>query len=651
MTKERQKRVASTALTILWGIFTALVAVLFFAERYLMDNWGDLSADEVVYHLKSSLDGTNPDMIRDGVLHYGLPAAAVVAVVFVLFYVLRAKEISRKAFVAGTLAVELAVLLFVKTELDRRLALTDYIRFSLLGSDSDFIADNYVDPDTVKLTFPEEKRNLIFIFLESAEITYADQESGGAFERNVIPELTELALESEDFSGDASGTESGASAGDDSGKKLNGGISLPGSTWTMGAMFAMATGAPLKVPINGNNIRDEESFFPRMASLGTILQEQGYEQELLIGSKAFFGGRDVFYKGHGGFQIRDYNYAIKNGRIPKDYHVFWGYEDEKLFQFAREDLAELSSSGKPFNLTMLTVDTHFEDGYRCRLCRDDFGEQYADAFACSSRQVTEFVKWVQQQDFYKNTTIVICGDHPTMDVDFCKAVPENYLRKTYVAIVNGKTSEAGAQEASTEAVSAQEAESQEAAPEESGTQYFRHYSTMDLFPTTLAAMDVQIEGDRLGLGVNLYSEEQTLIEQYGLSECKLQLTMPSAFMDGMSGIRITEALLEEIAGYVTIGVEELEGDKVRFSLKKLGDYLNYTSVEECDLVITDKKTGQQESFSLTPTFETLDDKNLYTFDKIYEMKGRDVEDLWVEYYITTEDSEHCKIADLENNRE
>ena len=161
MTKERQKRVASTALTILWGIFTALVVVLFFAERYLMDNWGDLSADEVVYHLKSSLDGTNPDMIRDGVLHYGLPAAAVVAVVFVLFYVLRAKEISRKAFVAGTLAVELAVLLFVKTELDRRLALTDYLRFSLLGSDSDFIADNYVDPNTVKLTFPEKKRNLI----------------------------------------------------------------------------------------------------------------------------------------------------------------------------------------------------------------------------------------------------------------------------------------------------------------------------------------------------------------------------------------------------------------------------------------------------------------------------------------------------------
>ena len=114
---------------------------------------------------------------------------------------------------------------------------------------------------------------------------------------------------------------------------------------------------------------------------------------------------------------------------------------------------------------------------------------------------------------------------------------------------------------------------------------------------------------------------------------------------------IQKRLLEEIAGYVTIGVEELEGDKVRFSLKKLGDYLNYTSVEECDLVITDKKTGQQESFSLTPTFETLDDKNLYTFDKIYEMKGRDVEDLCVEYYITTEDSEHCKIADLENNRE
>jgi phosphoglycerol transferase len=164
-------------------------------------------------------------------------------------------------------------------------------------------------------------------------------------------------------------------------------------------------------------------------------------------------------------------------------------------------------------------------------------------------------------------------------------------------------------------------------------------------------MDVRIEGERLGLGTNLYSDEPTLIEQYGLSECTLQLNLPSAFMDRMSGIRITEDLLEEISGYVTISAEELDGGKVRFSLNKLGDYLNYASIKETNLVITDKRSGQQESFLLTPSFENLDDKNQYTFNKIYELKGRDIEDLRVEYYITAEDFEHYKIADLENNRE
>ena len=35
----------------------------------------------------------------------------------------------------------------------------------------------------------------------------------------------------------------------------------------------------------------------------------------------------------------------------------------------------------------------------------------------------------------------------------------------------------------------------------------RTYTTMDNFPTTLAAMGVKIEGNRLGLGTNLFSEE------------------------------------------------------------------------------------------------------------------------------------------------
>lgn len=43
----------------------------------------------------------------------------------------------------------------------------------------------------------------------------------------------------------------------------------------------------------------------------------------------------------------------------------------------------------------------------------------------------------------------------------------------------------------------------------------RDYTTMDIYSTTLASLGVQIEGDRLGLGVNLFSDVSTLYEQYG----------------------------------------------------------------------------------------------------------------------------------------
>ena len=116
------------------------------------------------------------------------------------------------------------------------------------------------------------------------------------------------------------------------------------------------------------------------------------------------------------------------------------------------------------------VDTHFEDGYICEDCQDTYeSDQYANVIACSSKQVGEFVKWVQEQAFYENTTIVISGDHPTMDSDFCEDVDKSYNRKVFTTYINS-------------------------AVEVKGDTY-RQYSTFDNFPTTLASLGVEIEGN------------------------------------------------------------------------------------------------------------------------------------------------------------
>nr|WP_297705257.1 sulfatase-like hydrolase/transferase [uncultured Butyrivibrio sp.] len=302
-------------------------------------------------------------------------------------------------------------------------------------------------------------------------------------------------------------------------------------------MFAHSSGLPLKVLTN----LEDGNFYPNVVSIGDILKKEGYYQELLIGSKAAFGAREQFYSQHGNYSIFDYDTAVEKGLIPEDYFEFWGYEDEKLFEYAKGEVLRLSKGEQPFNLTILTVDTHFEDGYICNLCREDYlGEQYSNVMACSSRQVSEFLNWIKKQDFYDDTTIVINGDHPTMDKDYCLNVPKDYQRKTYTAFVNSAVTKMNDD--------------------------YREYSTMDLFPTTLAAMGVYIPGDRLALGSNLFSDKPTLVERYGIDNCNSLLARKSTLMNELADFSIDDDMIQTIRDNTKFGIYDLdlEGNNVRF---------------------------------------------------------------------------------------
>lgn len=187
-----------------------------------------------------------------------------------------------------------------------------------------------------------------------------------------------------------------------------------------GGIFAQTSGLPLKLSEtveegNGNAVLERNDGFSASAyNLEDILAQNGYRQCFMLGSDATFGGRGAYFNSHGTCEIWDINTANELGKLSEDYYVWWGYEDNKLFEYAREKLEELSSYEEPFNLTLLTVDTHFEDGYVCDLCDDEFGDnQYANVMACSSKQVNEFIQWIQEQSFYENTTIILSGDHLT----------------------------------------------------------------------------------------------------------------------------------------------------------------------------------------------------------------------------------------------
>lgn len=478
--------------SVLSVLLFTLASLLFFSVEWMFDTWQHLRMEELIYHLKAPLSGTNGEMIEDYLSVCAVPTVLICIFVIILLIGYRKKRIYN-VLLCTIVAVSAGILLGIGIYTWGELGVGSYLKNR--GKVSSFIDDNYVDPQYVEITFPEQKRNLIYIYLESMETTYSDYENGGAFETNYIPGLTDLAEMYENFSGDEN--------------RLNGGYAMNNTTWTMGAMFGHSTGLPLTIPIDGSNMDSQDSFFPGIIAIGDILEDAGYQNSLLIGSKAVFGGRKLFYEEHGNYQIFDWEYSNRHGEIPKDYYVWWGYEDNILFKNAKKRLMELSKADQPFNLTMLTVDTHFPDGYYCADCKEIYGNnQYANVIACSDRQVVKFVQWIQRQDFYDNTTIVITGDHPTMDADFCDSVDHEYVRKVYTTYIN--------------------------AIQDPQIHEYREYATFDLFPTTLAALGAAIDGNRLGLGTNLFSEERTLTELYGRDRENLEILGKSELMDKLA---------------------------------------------------------------------------------------------------------------------
>ena len=132
--------------------------------------------------------------------------------------------------------------------------------------------------------------------------------------------------------------------------------------------------------------------------------------------------------------------------------------------------------------------------------------------------MSEFIRWCQEQPWYENTTIILSGDHPTMNKEFCSSAAFDYQRKCYTAYIN--------------------------APVEPERDEYREFATVDNFPTTLAAIGAEIEGNRLGLGTNLFSSEDTLIERDGLEFVNTELQKSSDWMDEQSNLKEVSADIE-----------------------------------------------------------------------------------------------------------
>ncbi len=505
--REYKYRLWLVILLSVLSVLAFIVGATFIILSIWYVNTFNLEFKALLYAITAPIEGTGEgtvDQILSACLPWAIAAAALAIVAAIAIAGRRRWQKITRRVAAGICALTLVSSVFTTLYC---FGIPEYL--ATYGQTTNIYEEYYVDPSTAVIKADGTPKNLIYIYLESMETTFMSSDVGGEQEGvNYIPKLTELAQNEISFSNKSDGA-------------LGGFYTIQGAnSWTMGALFSLTSGLPFSFPVASNDMSKYETFAPGIMNLGDVLEEKGYNQLFICGSDAEFGGRKNYFTQHGNYEIYDLYTARANKDLPSDSYTngFWGFEDKYLYEIAKEEITRLASEDAPFNVSMLTVDTHFPKGYVCSECESlydkaaSYDGQLKNVLNCADRMISEFIEWCKTQDFYEDTVIIITGDHPVMGtkLELTNGAHGND-RTVYNCIINSAVQ-----------------------PDEKVTEN-RLFTSMDMFPTTLAAMGFDIVGDRLGLGVNLFSGQKTVIEYMGYDDFKEEILKKSDYYNEFTG--------------------------------------------------------------------------------------------------------------------
>ena len=154
-------------------LFSTLCVLICMSFIWMFRTWPYLTMQELMFQIRSPMEGTSEVMIED-YIRFCLPLT-LIAFLAVAVCLIRSRKRKRLywAIAAGILMISAAVLSAALYKTWDRLEIGEYAENN--STYSEFIDGSYVDPAETRLVFPEQKRNLIYIFLESMETTYADR--------------------------------------------------------------------------------------------------------------------------------------------------------------------------------------------------------------------------------------------------------------------------------------------------------------------------------------------------------------------------------------------------------------------------------------------------------------------------------------------
>ncbi|MFD2435647.1 sulfatase-like hydrolase/transferase [Modicisalibacter luteus] len=167
---------------------------------------------------------------------------------------------------------------------------------------------------------PDNPPNLVLLYLESIEGTYADEARFG----NVYDDIEALGQR---------------------GLVFHGVRQIENTGWTMGGMIASQCGTPLMPAglIHDNQFEPLHHVVPGVNCLGDLLDAQGYQLMFMGGASLQFAGKGLFYQGHGFDRMLGREQLEKRLEDPA-YVNSWGVNDDSLLDMAVDEIRELAET-------------------------------------------------------------------------------------------------------------------------------------------------------------------------------------------------------------------------------------------------------------------------------------------------------------------
>ena len=179
------------------ALFMFLADVLIMLAVWLGRNYVQVDFDQLLFQLKTTSKGVHGALLSSAVIQVGLFSLLLFVLEVGLYLRLTGRH--NLSFVKNHI-LPFALVMFIVSLFICGMTVHIYSFMKAESKESDFIQSHYVKPDNSILHFPEQKRNLIYIFLESMESTFADRSAGDMITDCYIPELAALAENNINFS-------------------------------------------------------------------------------------------------------------------------------------------------------------------------------------------------------------------------------------------------------------------------------------------------------------------------------------------------------------------------------------------------------------------------------------------------------------------